>query len=699
MARFTLASLLLLPLVALAADPLPEGAELRLGSPPSFNVDYSAAFSPDGKRVATGGANPPVAVWDVATGKQLHTHDRPGSVFQLAWTKDGKLVGNVFYGFDGFFMCEWADANDRGPDQKRMTELYNAARNGQEGPRFMKTALSPEGRWSAAVFGVKDNERTVAVFPFTANMPSKLVKPELTLALPGCEFVGFSGDGSTLFAVQPHLNRSGRVTAYDLTAKKPQEPAWVLDTPPEEQKFIEQDGKKLPAQGKGWPSGVLSADGKRVVVEYPYGTFEVWDGPTGKKAHEWSVPWYILPGSGEGVLLAVSPDGKRLAVSSREKSGLVGGMVYDLDTGKEAAKLAAVPCGSRGALKYSTDGKRLYRSDQVWDAETGKDASTRTGHRGTARSVIVSGDGKVIVTSGDDLTARGWDAKTGKELWRADFPIPVTLRRVTGDTAVAGDWMGWMPLAEPLLTLSTGKLSPLPGDMGKEKQAKIVSGYRTVRDHLLAISPDGKTAVTFDRSTPALQSWEWPTGKLLSVTALDPPDKMRLDWVQGEVSDTKEFTGWFRYAEAEPRQERRTTRSGTAHVERWDLTTGKRADRFVQPITSVSNGKRRFLLHDDLRVTDEAGKEVCQLPKESRSTSRAFFTQAATLSPDGTTLAVPAEGEGGNSVIRVFDLNTGDEIRVRTVGGSRTLGMIAYLPDGRLVSAGESVFVWKATGK
>lgn len=534
-----------------AADPLPDGAVLRLGGPAGYCVDHHSAFSPDGKWVATGGANPPVTVWDGATGKQLHTHTRPGSVHHTAWTKAGNLVAVVFY---GFFMCEWVGGQERGPDEKRMTELYNSARNGREGPNLYRTALAPDGRRAAATFGTKDADRTVVVFPFTANMPSKLVQADHTFMLPGCDFIGFSGDGDTLFAVQSGLNRGGRVTAYDMSSKKPDEPAWVLDLPPDEQKYIEQDGKKIAVQGKGWPSGVLSADGKRVVVEFPYGTFEVWDAPKAKKLYSWNVPWYGIPGNAEPALLAVSPDGKWLAVSSRQKTGLVGGVVYDLDTGKEAVKLAAGPNVPRGALKYSPDGKWLYCSYQVWDAATGKDVTPAAGHRGRADTVLVSANGKTIVTAGADLTARGWDAQTGKELWRADFPVPVTLRRVGADAAAAGEQLWHTPLEKPLLTLSTGTLSALPGDMGTDRKVKTEFGERAVRDDLVALSPDGKTAVTVDRHSPALKVWDWPKGTLRATHPFDPPEKRQFDRIDGATftTDGKELVGLFVYPDAKP---------------------------------------------------------------------------------------------------------------------------------------------------
>src|SRR5881409_3762383 len=60
-------AVLALGLNAGAADPLPAGAVARFGSPrlQDFTIDRSAAFSPDGKLIATSGSYSSICVWDV----------------------------------------------------------------------------------------------------------------------------------------------------------------------------------------------------------------------------------------------------------------------------------------------------------------------------------------------------------------------------------------------------------------------------------------------------------------------------------------------------------------------------------------------------------------------------------------------------------------------------------------------------------
>jgi WD40 repeat protein len=676
-------------------DPLPEGATARFGSPRFLDrsIGGPVAFSPDGKQLATSWNNSPVCVWDAVSGKLLRTHTPAGSVLDLRWKPDGKLVAITTFSDTGVFMHEWTNGPDDSPSPERVGEMLAVAGKKEKKGYFANAMLSADGSRLVSARHSPDTTGQAAVFAFVPNRPSALVEPERSIALGSGQAVGLSQNGKFILAHSVSLLE--KFVAFDLVAKNSDKPVWEL---------------AFRATGERRSSFWLSADGEKIVVVFLNGDVELWDGPNGKLLRELpKAPIHYLTGGGEHPGIALSHDGKQLAMILRQENGEVGGRVLDLDTGKDLVTLMpqSLPRLGRG-IAFSPDGKRLAVAGmgvaQIWNAETGADACPLPGHRGRINSVVASADGKTVVTAAEDLTVRAWDPATGREKWKAGFPQVMSVKFATDDAVVIESASG-AGVDEPLLDLANGKARPLPGAMGKGKTVPP-TGFGlggTSYDNLIAVAPDGKVVVTLENYALSLESqqtalrlWSWPAGELKKTLELDVPKDLVVSRMEGKFTpDGKEFltTTWCRLQQP-PFSGRLSI---PLLIDRWDMMTGKRIERKqthdVHPVWTRDRS-RLLVVRDKGEVQDAfSGDAVAKLTESPTDPFTVWTLAGMTLSPDGKTLAVG--GSFGNpGSVRLYDMKTGKVTATLPAGGQQAI-QVVFLPDGRLVSAGHTALVWK----
>ncbi len=426
--------------------------------------------------------------------------------------------------------------------------------------------------------------------------------------------------------------------------------------------------------------GSFSPDGKWFVAgassNEPLGVFEV---DTGREIHRLNC---------SALTSIVSPDSKRLAVSSRMndkgKSETVI-RLFDLANGKEVAQF---PFGDEDffSLSFSPDGKVLACafSDRscLLDLTNG-----RVLHRlpGRPLAPTFSRDGKTLIASSGQRL-RLWDVDTGKERDErpGDFGYnPALVISPDGRRLASG---GWMQQEVSLWDTADGRILhrlPLKGQ------------GRNVRN--LAFSSDGKTLVACQGVGGLLQFWDVATATEQRVVQLRDPDAKKDDnayFYNLHVSPDCKHVATLEQVFAPGGI---STRLGF-----WDTSTGKRLNQQLIPgelrqAVWLMGGKSAVLpVKNGLTMMDV-----------TRGTERLQFSSDVVVgpivaSPDGRLIVgrkTSGAGGKGDGTVVVWEVATGKEILAMATG---RLDHLAMAPDNRsLVSTESGVLHLRdlATGK
>jgi eukaryotic-like serine/threonine-protein kinase len=437
----------------------------RFGDYPSFV--YTVAFSPDGTKLATGGALAPTRIWDLESGKILMRFYDPGAR-AVAFSPDGKLFAMCPGQTGGIQVFDSASGDERGGfrasqtnsiaftpdgtglasgDAQGLIKLWDLkltspigfrhrARDSSTWKWIQAVAFHPDGKLIAT--GCRDN--AVRLWDDQGNLVRTWEGPT-----PRGNYwedaiwsLALSPDGKQVVAGQS----LGKVLRFDIGTGK--------ELPP-----LVQGNDRVMAVAFGPQGELATASGRRI---------QLWNAGSGQPIHQIDAGFGTLVTS-----LAFNHDGTRLAcgIGDDEWTIAPGGVaVWETATGRTLFSIPVPHDGVRG-VAFSPDGRHVaaVNSDGflvVWNTEGGQEVRSIQAHAQRAWALAYTPDGSRLLTSGfGALTI--WDTRDWTPLLSAVTPkiLCVAIDR-SGQRILGG-------MFEPALTLLDA--TPLPAERLTELDA------------------------------------------------------------------------------------------------------------------------------------------------------------------------------------------------------------------------------------
>jgi WD40 repeat protein len=378
----------------LVASPLPAQEPKLLATLRGHTKDVRyVTISPDGKTLASGGADNSIRLWDVESGKERVALENAAEfwVDSVAFSPDGKTLAA---GLGGNTIKLWDIGTRKG---STLLEL---------GSQFASplVVFSPDGK-TLASGGRCILE--IRLFDVAGGKQTAILKGN---DVYGVKALAFAPDGKTLTSVGINVG----IKRWDVAVGKEKPFALGAGEKKRVEKLIGDLGDAAFAEREKATReieavGPLALDLLEQATAHPNAEARIRVTRLIKRLEATTVEAQSITAA------AFSPDGKTLAAGTGHNEV----KLWDVTTSKEQVTFNGRVTAPVRYVVFSPDGKTLAAGSEdgsinLWDVRTGKQRAAVKGHAGAVLCLAFSADGKVIASGSKDKTIKLWDVATTK---------------------------------------------------------------------------------------------------------------------------------------------------------------------------------------------------------------------------------------------------------------------------------------------